>query len=355
MKYQDHCWCYFNCVSLGVSSPERVCLLQITSEEAMQQAQAEDLTLLVAENKTGYFGVHLDKRQPKPYQARVSRGGSLVSLGSFATAEEAALCIARSPEGRAAAAERAAAAAPLTSEEALQQARAERLTLLAAESESKTGYLGVYYHADFFKPYEAQVRRGGKKVSLGIFATAEEAALCVARSPEGQAIAAKRAATAAPLTSEEARQQAQVEGLTLLVAESKTGYFGVRLKDNSQPGLVKPYEARVRRGGKDVYLGYFATAEEAALCVARSPEGAVAAVRAAAVAPAAAEGQGVLPAVLSGAHFMEEDRVPPKPPGAFVKEEGVVPPMPPDAFVKVEVVVKREEGSDVRPKRHRER
>jgi len=33
-------------------------------------------------------------------------------------------------------------------------------------------------------------------VSLGHFATAEEAALCVARSPEGRAEAAKRAAAA---------------------------------------------------------------------------------------------------------------------------------------------------------------
>ena len=61
-------------------------------------------------------------------------------------------------------------------------------------------------------------------------------------------------------------QQAQAEKLTLLVAENKTGYFGVYLK---QPGLSKPYEAQVWRGGKQVHLGRFATAEEAALCVAR--------------------------------------------------------------------------------------
>ena len=61
------------------------------------------LTLLVADNKTGYFGVHLVKPgQPKPYQAKVRRGGKVVHLGTFATAEEAALCVARSPEGQAA-------------------------------------------------------------------------------------------------------------------------------------------------------------------------------------------------------------------------------------------------------------
>ena len=56
----------------------------------------------------------------------------------------------------------------------------------------------------------------------------------------------------------------------LRVADNKTGYFGVCL---NKPGQPKPYEARVWGGGKDVTLGSFATAEEAALCVARSPEG----------------------------------------------------------------------------------
>ena len=141
------------------------------------------------------------------------------------------------------------------------------------------------------------------------------------------------------------RQQAQAEKLTLLVAESTAGYFGVCL---TKPGQPKPYQARVWRGGKDVYLGCFATAEEAALCVARTPEGQAAAARA-----AAAEGQGAPPAAPSDASLKEEGTVPPMPPGAFVKGEGVVPPMPPNAFVKVEVVVKEEEGSDDQPKRQR--
>ena len=306
------------------------------------------LTLLVAENKAGYFGVTLDKPgQPRPYQARVQRSGKAVSLGSFATAEEAALCVARSPEGQAVAAERAAAALPLTSEEVRQQAQAEKLTLRTAKS--KTGYFGVSLNSRPGQPksYQAKVWRGGKTVGLGSFATAEEAALCVARSPEGQAAAAERAA-AAPLTSEEARQQAQAQGLKLRVAENKTGYSGVIL---NKRGRLKPYTAQVSRGGKKVHLGNFATAEEAALCVARSPEGQAAAGRA-----AATESQGTLPAVPSGASLKEDDTVPPMPPGAFVKEESVVPPLPPDgpdAFVKVEVVVKEEEGADSRPKRQR--
>ena len=157
----------------------------MTSEEARQQAQAEELTLRLADNKTGYYGVCLAKPgQAKPYQAGVTRGGKTVNLGRFATAEEAALCIARSPEGQAVAAKRAAA---LTSEEARQQAQAEGLTLRVAKG--TTGYFGVAHRPGLPKPYQAQVSRRGKQASLGCFATAEEAALCVARSPEGQAAA----------------------------------------------------------------------------------------------------------------------------------------------------------------------
>ena len=71
----------------------------------------------MADNKTGYFGVQIARPgQPKPYQARVRRGGKYVYLGCFVTAEEAALCVARSPKGQAVAAERAAAAATLTNQ-----------------------------------------------------------------------------------------------------------------------------------------------------------------------------------------------------------------------------------------------
>ena len=173
------------------------------SEEVRQQARAEGLTLRVADNKAGYFGVHHRPTRSKPYEARVRRGGKSVHLGGFATAEEAALCVARTPEGQAAAAaaaERPAAAPPLTSEEARQQAQAEGLTLRVGRF--GRGYLGVNLNQPKpglsrpAKPYRAQVTRGrGKQVRLGTFATAEEAALCVARSPEGRA-----AAAAAPLT-----------------------------------------------------------------------------------------------------------------------------------------------------------
>ena len=170
---------------------------------AMEQAEAEGLTLIVATSRTGYFGVRheLSKHhQHKPYQARVFRGGKQASLGYFTTAEEAALCVARSPQGQLIAKKGQLIAPPhgqliappLTSTEALQQARAEGLTLVVAKC--TTGYRGVYINnPGSRRPFQANGSRYGKRVSMGNFATAEEAALCVARSPEGQA-AAKRAA-----------------------------------------------------------------------------------------------------------------------------------------------------------------
>ena len=79
---------------------------------------------------------------------------------------------------------------PLTAEEALRQAEAEGLTLRRSESSSSTGYKGVSFNSSSkSSPYQARVQRGGKKVTIGYFATAEEAALVVARDSEAQAAA----------------------------------------------------------------------------------------------------------------------------------------------------------------------
>ena len=75
----------------------------MTVEEALRQAEAEGLTLLRAEgsHSTGYKGVSLDSGKPRPYVAKAWRAGKQVYLGCFATAEEAALVLARTPEARA--------------------------------------------------------------------------------------------------------------------------------------------------------------------------------------------------------------------------------------------------------------
>ena len=66
------------------------------------------LPLLVAKNRSGYFGVSHQTSRTKPYRAQLKRGRKDVRLGSFATAEEAAQCVARPPEGQAAAEQAAA-------------------------------------------------------------------------------------------------------------------------------------------------------------------------------------------------------------------------------------------------------
>ena len=85
---------------------------------------------------------------------------------------------------------------PRSADAALRQAEAEGLTLMRSES-SSTGYKGVGFNRkpNLNKPYQAQVWRGGTLVHLGCFATAEEAALCYARTPEAQAAAEQLTAT----------------------------------------------------------------------------------------------------------------------------------------------------------------
>ena len=105
---------------------------------ALQQADSEGLTLLPADNLAGFKYVTLKRGRPEPFEAQLTRDGRQVSLGGFATAEEAALCVARTPEGRAAV-EAAAASLerlPMTAEEAVAQAEAEGLTLLRADNAS---------------------------------------------------------------------------------------------------------------------------------------------------------------------------------------------------------------------------
>ena len=82
--------------------------------------------------------------------------------------------------------------------------------------------------------------------------------------------------------SEDALRQAEAEGLALLKAENNTGYKGVNINSSSK---AKPYTAQVWRGEKNVSLGCFAAAEEAALRYARTPEGRAAVAAAAADQP----------------------------------------------------------------------
>ena len=80
----------------------------------------------------------------------------------------------------------------MTPAEAHAAAEAEGLTLLRGRSDNSTGFKGVSYDPTWAsKPFKAQLKHGGRDHYLGNFATAEEAALAVARflGPEGAAAA----------------------------------------------------------------------------------------------------------------------------------------------------------------------
>ena len=103
---------------------------------------------------------------------------------------------------------------PMTAAEALAQAEAEGLTLVRS-SASNSGFQHVTVDpGSKVRPYKASVKRDGKSVHLGLFATAEEAALHVARTPEGKAAVALPPPMP-PMTADEAVAQAEAEGLQL--------------------------------------------------------------------------------------------------------------------------------------------
>ena len=84
----------------------------LTAAEAHAAAAAEGLSLLRSENSMGFKCVSRDDRKSKPFQAQLRHGGRNNHLGTFATAEEAALAVAgflrqRAAEGVAAPAARA--------------------------------------------------------------------------------------------------------------------------------------------------------------------------------------------------------------------------------------------------------
>ena len=98
-----------------------------------------------------------------------------------------------------------------------------------------------------------------------------------ARAAGGAAEAAPRAVATERASADSdravaARRQAEAEGLTLQRSDNEAGYRGVYYIIHRTARKSCPFKARVRRGGKQVSLGYFETAEDAALAYARTPE-----------------------------------------------------------------------------------
>ena len=143
----------------------------------------------------------------------------------------------------------------------------------AINKRNTTGYKCVTFHPGN-KKFEAKLLDGGKRVHLGAFETAEEAATAYARSAYGRADAAKllQPRSAPTATAAEAIRQAAREGLTLATSSgSNTGYKGVYYHPKQRGS--KNYKLEVTVGGKRVFLGWFATAEQAALFYARREAG----------------------------------------------------------------------------------
>ena len=74
-----------------------------------------------------------------------------------------------------------------------------------------------------------------------------------------------KAAAPLPMTAAQAEEAAKAEGLTLVRSNTRAGYKGVRLNNSTK----HPFTAEPYMGGCAYYLGTFATAEAAALAVAR--------------------------------------------------------------------------------------
>jgi len=234
--------------------------VDITAEEVIAAAEAEGLPLIrSAASSSGYKHVlYHQKGKVRPYSLHVE--GKY--LGSFATAEEAALTYSRLLGREAAEAEAAKASrVDMTAEEALAAAEAEGLPLVRSAANS-SGYKHVScHHVRKVRPFFL-TRVGG---SLGSFATAEEAALTYSRHigrevAEAEATSGRAArADCADMTAEEAIAAAEAEGLPLIRTDgSATGFRHVTLN-----GL------RFRLKASGLQSASFATAEEAALTYSR--------------------------------------------------------------------------------------
>lgn len=182
-------------------------------------------------------------------------------------------------------AEVAAVVAPVQADGIPHLDEEERLALLSrlgslATIHTGSGYYGVTKERSNegkattsqgnVRPYLAQIRRGGRQVKLGRFATAEEAARAYARAMEPADVAKllyqETGARMCKMTAEEAQACAEAEGLTLHAAPgTKSGYRGVGV----QKSVVHPYMAIVQVNSKAQNLGCFATPEQAALVYAR--------------------------------------------------------------------------------------
>ena len=169
-----------------------------TRDEVIAAAAAEGLTLLTADNASGYRGVGANS-QRKTFMAEIpgpalilSDGTRIKRVGNFPTAHEAALAIARrlGPDESARRGDEKRNRAgwvisdqpAMTPDEALQAAASEGLTLepdRGSNTAQKTAYYEVFRSSAVMEArYQALIAH----YSIGCFASPEEAALMRART-----------------------------------------------------------------------------------------------------------------------------------------------------------------------------
>ena len=169
--------------------------LALTAEEAIARAAEEGLPLVrLAGTKTGFKSVYIENGNgPLGYVARLwlsNDSGGKITLGTYATAEEAALnyarCLGRDAAIAAVDGIQAElfdmASASLTIDDVKRQAAAEGLELIRS-AKCKAGFEGVVEQRNGW--FGAQHAAGGKTIWLGNFRLREQAALAYARFKAG--------------------------------------------------------------------------------------------------------------------------------------------------------------------------
>ena len=183
----------------------------------------------------------------------------------------------------------------MTAQEARAQAAFEGLELVKSLVKGTTGsgYKGVSYDPrqkvkayTAYKPRQL-IKSSQGRTTLGSFATADEAALARARfiaaHPQPQPVQPPQEY----MTAQEARAQAAAEGLELVKGTTGSGYKNVSYDPRHMSKSYKAYKPRgqfkkssgrshrgqFKKSSWRSHLGWFATAEEAALTVARAIDG----------------------------------------------------------------------------------
>mmetsp|Transcript_13887 Transcript_13887/g.23024 ORF Transcript_13887/g.23024 Transcript_13887/m.23024 type:complete len:257 (+) Transcript_13887:35-805(+) len=241
--------------------------------------ETQDILLIRAPGTiTGYKGVRKNSSTTHPFKSEAwsKERRAYVSLGVWSTAEEAALAYAHhlGPDAS------VTKAAHVNAKEEARKACAAEMrnsseAAFAVESQrcTKTGYTGVSRTKSRSKPYRAALP-GGRTTRqyLGSFASAEEAALAraTALSMGMASIPTERFSLLSReeqnMSAAEVEQLAESEGLQLIKATTKSGFKNV-VRHNLKEGRVT-FEAFIQCGVSKK-LGRYATAQHAALAIAR--------------------------------------------------------------------------------------